>query len=245
MKLLQLLGSLFWQTKAKLRSGSMTEERRRQVIDNFHQLYYDLGAAGRTWTNTRWMGTLVAKCPFDLWVYQEILHELRPDLIIETGTATGGSALFMAALCDLLGRGRIVTVDIAAQERLAHPRVRYVTGSSIGSEFVSIVEAEARQAKTVLVVLDSDHSRAHVLEELRIFQKFVTPGSYMIVEDSNVYGHPVFREHGPGPYEAVAEFLKETRDFEVDLEREKFMVTFNPNGYLRRKSAGANGRGER
>lgn len=180
------------------------------------------------------MGTIVAKCPFDLWVYQEILHEVRPDLIIEAGTATGGSALFMAGICDLLQNGKIITVDVAEQPRPAHPRVRYVTGSSIAPEFISLVEAEAKQAKKVLVVLDSDHSKSHVLAEMRLLHRFVTVGSYLIVEDSSVNGHPVFPEHGAGPYEAIEEFVKENRQFKIDLEREKFLMSFNPNGYLRR-----------
>ena len=238
MKLLQLFGSLLWKTKAGLRSGSLTDEMRQGIINNFHQHYYDLGGKGGTWTNTRWFGTLVAKCPFDLWVYQEIIHEIRPDLIVETGTATGGSALFMANICDLLQSGRILTVDVAEQPRPKHSRVKYVTDSSISPAFVKQVEEECKHAKTVLVVLDSDHSRSHVLAEMRLFHRFVTTGSYLIVEDSNVAGHPVFPEHGPGPYEAIDDFMRENRDFEIDLDRQKFMVTFNPNGYLKKTGSG-------
>ena len=89
-------------------------------------------------------------------------------------------------------------------------------------------------ARAVLVVLDSDHSCANVLAELRAYQGFVTPGRYCVVEDGNVGGHPVRREFGAGPFEAVRAFLAETDGFEIDREREKFYLTFNPSGYLRR-----------
>jgi cephalosporin hydroxylase len=87
-----------------------------------------------------------------------------------------------------------------------------------------------------MVILDSDHARDHVLEELRIYSSLVSPGSYLVVEDTNVNGHPVFREHGPGPMEAVELFLAETGEFEVDAAREKFFLTFNPRGFLRKKT---------
>ena len=86
----------------------------------------------------------------------------------------------------------------------------------------------------MLVILDSDHSREHVLDELRIYAPLVSPGSYCIVEDSNVGGNPVYRDFGPGPMAAIREFLAENEAFEVDSEREKFFMTFNPSGYLKR-----------
>ena len=86
------------------------------------------------------------------------------------------------------------------------------------------------------MILDSDHSRDHVLDELRLYSRFVTPGGYLVVEDTNVNGHPVFPEHGPGPMEAVEEFLAESDEFEIDLAREKFFLTFNPRGFLRKSA---------
>jgi len=85
------------------------------------------------------------------------------------------------------------------------------------------------------VILDSDHARHHVLEELRIYGRLVSPESYVVVEDTNVNGHPVFPEHGAGPMEAVDEFLAQNDQFEIDLAREKFFLTFNPRGFLRKK----------
>ncbi len=86
-----------------------------------------------------------------------------------------------------------------------------------------------------MVILDSDHSRDHVLRELELYSPLVTPGCYLVVEDTNVNGHPVSPEFGPGPMEAVEAFLETTNDFEVDRSREKLLLTFNPSGYLRRR----------
>ena len=87
----------------------------------------------------------------------------------------------------------------------------------------------------VIVILDSDHSYAHVLEELRLYAPLVTSGSYLVVEDTNVNGHPVDPDHGPGPMEAVLDFLRESDEFAVDESREKFLLTFNPHGFLRKR----------
>jgi cephalosporin hydroxylase len=189
----------------------------------------------QTWRNTRWLGTDVLKCPLDLWIYQELLHEVQPDWIIETGTAFGGSASYFASLCDVLDRGQVLTIDPAPREgRPQHPRIHYLRGLSTDREVLGRVERTVEGARAVLVLLDSDHSYANVLAELRAYQRFVTPGSYCVVEDGNIGGHPVAREFGAGPLEAVRSFLAETDAFEVDRAREKFYLTFNPSGYLRR-----------
>lgn len=206
---------------------------RDRIVRRFHRLYY--GTSRRTWRNTFFLGVPVAKCPLDLWVYQEIVSEVRPGLIVETGTAHGGSALYLASLCDLVGVGRVVSVDLVAREGLPqHSRVSYVVGSSIARETFERVKSHVRPGESVMVVLDSDHTRAHVLEELRLYGALVTPGSYLVVEDTNIHGRPVLRSHGPGPAEAVAEYLKEDSRFGVDESREKFYMTFNPGGYLKR-----------
>ncbi len=204
-----------------------------RIVRRFHRLYYL--TSRRTWRNTFFLGVPVAKCPLDLWVYQEIVSEVRPGLILETGTAHGGSALYLASLCDLVGAGRVVSVDVVEREGLPeHPRVSYVVGSSIERETFERVKAHVRPGEPVMVVLDSDHTREHVLAELRLYGALVTPGSYLVVEDTNVHGHPVFRSHGPGPAEAVAEYLREDSRFAADEGREKFYMTFNPGGYLKR-----------
>lgn len=210
------------------------------LIDEFHTLYYT--SREQTWGNTYWLGHHVLKCPLDLWTYQEILHELRPELIVETGTYLGGSALFLASICDLLGRGDVLTIDIDRRDNLPHhPRITYLVGSSTSRAITSEVRRRAAGKSPILVILDSGHARAHVLAELRAYAPLVTPGSYLIVEDTNINGHPVDRAHGPGPMEAVAEFLAENDAFSQDARREKLLLTFNPGGFLQRRAITANG----
>lgn len=211
----------------------------RELVDRFHRLYYDAANFGKTWKDTRWMGVPTWKCPLDLWIYQEMLFELKPDLIIETGTFNGGSAHFMASLCDILNKGRIISIDVQDRAgRPTHKRVEYWLSSSTAPEIVERVRKQIQPGNTVLVFLDSDHRRDHVLAEMRAYAPMVTPGSYMVVEDSNLNGHPVHPEFGPGPMEALDAFLVENRDFEIDESREKFFLTFNPRGYLRKKQTG-------
>lgn len=206
--------------------GLMDKQR---TIDDFHKLYY------RTGPKTSWMGVGIEKNPLDLWIYQEILHEIRPDLIVECGTRHGGSALYLAHLCDLLGMGRIVTVDILAPSAPPlHPRIEYLTGSSTDPGIVQKVRDRVAGKAVVMVILDSDHTKGHVLAEMRNYSPLVTSGSYMIVEDSNVNGHPVPWDAGPGPMEALEEFLRENGEFRSDPVREKLFFTFNPRGYLRK-----------
>ena len=205
-----------------------------EAVDAFHQLYYH-DAGQSTWNDTYWLGHRVFKCPMDLWIYQEILFEQKPDVIIECGTLLGGSALFFATMCDILGKGRVITIDIDPSDgKPRHPRLTYFQGSSTSDDIVQRVRRRIEPHEKVLVILDSDHSKDHVLNELRIYSKIVTVGSYMIVEDGNINGHPVYPDFGPGPMEAMDEFFRENRDFVVDESREKFMLTFNPRGYLRR-----------
>jgi cephalosporin hydroxylase len=212
----------------------MTSEEKR-IIDEFHNLYYNgLKGEGHIFGRTYWMNVPCYKCPLDLWIYQEILTEVRPDLIIETGTFMGGSALYMAHMLDIIGRGEIITIDIEERaSRPAHPRIRYVTGSSVDAGLIQSMLVD-RSDETRLVVLDADHSRNHVLNELYLLSSYVSLGSYIIVEDTNVNGHPTFASYGEGPYEAVEEFLSTNTDFAVDDSKEKFLLTFNPKGYLKR-----------
>lgn len=202
----------------------------RIAVNRFHRLYYD----SKVWVNTYWLGTECEKCPLDLWIYQEIINDLKPDLIIECGTYGGGSALFLATICDLVNRGKIVTVDIEKRETPKHERIKYIIGSSVDDQTVKEIRGLIKDGMKVMVILDSDHSMKHVFEELRIYSQFVSVGSYLIVEDTNMNGNPVLPRSGPGPMEAVDEFLKDNDSFKIDKSKEKFYLTFNPHGYLLR-----------
>ena len=219
------------------------------VINQFHKLYFDSHAVGKAWISSTWMGVPLHKCPTDLLTYQEIVYDVEPDVIIETGTLLGGSAYYLASLFDLIGRGRVITIDVDSREeslarvrsraykvRPEHPRITYIRGSSTSGDVFRQVKSLIHAGDRVLVVLDSDHSKTHVLEELREYSPLVSVGSYLIVEDTNANGHPVLPQFGPGPMEAVEEFLKTNTNFAPDRSREKHFLTFNPGGYLRRKS---------
>lgn len=199
----------------------------------FHIKFYH--SKQSTWMNTHWMGQHIQKNPMDLWSYQELIWETKPDLIIECGTNRGGSALFFANLLDLIGGGRIITIDtVKYPGTRQHPRIEYINLSSTSPECLDLVKSKLRSNDRVMVILDSDHSERHVTRELELYPDLVTKGQYLIVEDTNVNGHPVFRSHGPGPMEALEKFLRTDSRFEVDEHRERFMLTFFPKGWLRR-----------
>jgi len=215
----------------------MKKTSERRTADEFHRLYY--ARAGKTWGATFFLGVQTWKLPLDLWIYQEIIYSLKPDVIIETGTYHGGSALYLATVCDAVQNGLVITIDTRQKVKarvLRHRRIRCIQGSSVDQKTVSRVRKLIPPRARVLVMLDSDHSKAHVLRELEIYSKLVSRGSYLIVEDTNVNGHPVFPEFGPGPLEAVRSFLRKNKRFKSDRSMEKFYVTFNPGGYLQRTS---------
>jgi len=202
----------------------------RAAVSRAHDVLYLSDA----WTEATWLGAQALKNPLDLWVYQEIMVETRPELIVETGTYRGGSAFFLASICDLLGAGEVVSIDIEPlrDDYPAHPPVTYLGGrSSTDPEVVAEVRGRAREKRT-LVVLDSDHSQAHVEAELAAYADLVPVGCYLIVEDSNI--GQIRKDLLPGPLEAIGVFLAGTDAFEIDRSREKFLITFNPSGYLRR-----------
>jgi cephalosporin hydroxylase len=211
---------------------------RDEIIRQFAKLWW--AEHKTTFFSNRWMGVPTLQHPFDAWVTQEIICEVRPDLIIECGSYRGGSAIMWAMLLEQLGNGRVLTIDIdahldrAKQEPIFGRRVDTLSGSTIAPDILEQVHAHAAGKRT-LVILDSDHSQAHVAAEIDAYAPFVSPGSYLIVQDGIVNGHPVEPDYGPGPFEAVTEFLAHDDRFEVDAARERMLFTFNPNGFLRRR----------
>ena len=208
-----------------------------EAVARFHQLSYQRWIDNSADTlNLSWFGYRLQKCPMDLWTYQELLVRTRPDVVVEAGTFAGGSALFLATILDHLGHGRIITIDIAPQPDLpVHPRIEYVLGSSIDPAVVQRVHASVA-GRPAMVILDSDHTENHVYAEMTAYSPLVPVGGYLIVEDTNVNGHPAYPSFGPGPMEAVNRFLAERHDFEIDSRCERFLMTLNPRGYLRRRS---------
>ena len=164
----------------------------KDIVKGFHKLYYDARLFGGTHGDTYWLGTPIYKCPMDLMAYQEIIYETKPDVILETGTMDGGSAHFLSSLCDIVNHGEVISIDIEQRKgRPQHDRLSYFDGSSVSDEIVQKVHERIAGKKRVMAVLDSDHTMKHVLDELRVYAPLVTPGNYLIVEDSNMNGHPV------------------------------------------------------
>ena len=190
----------------------------------------------KVFEHTEWMGYKAVKCPMDMWVYQELMHSLGTDLLIETGTLLGGSALYFAHMFELMGKGKVISIDIELRDDLPqHPRIEYIEGSSVAEDVLARVGEACEAAESVLVLLDSDHTAAYKCEEMRRYADFVTPGSYMIAEDTCFDAFPTFPEYGPGPAAAVKEFLAGNANFEVDRSLERHLITFVPGGFLRRK----------
>jgi cephalosporin hydroxylase len=209
----------------------------RPEVQQFHRLFYE--HSGLTIGATRWLGVPLMKNPLDLWVQQDLLVDLKPGLIIETGTWHGGSALFFASICDIFGHGKVVSIDVRRPPGIfEHPRITLLTGSSVDPKIVDQVKAMVPADQPVLVILDSDHSPEHVIAELEAYAPLVTPGSYLIVEDTNCGGRPVENEQWAprgGPYVAVNAFLEDHPEFVQDPLCEHYLLTMHPGGWLRRR----------
>jgi cephalosporin hydroxylase len=199
-----------------------------KIIKDFNALYWQMSQ--QTWCNTKWRGVHILKTPTDLWIYQELITYLKPDLIIETGTCYGGSAYFMRDIMTLNGGGRLMTIDIDHSQLVQKiPGVEYVLGSSVSEETMMLVRAyiHAYNCQRVMVILDSAHNEEHVAKELELYAPLVSVGMPLIVEDTN---------NDPGPKAAVDNWFGNTRScvFKRDFMCEKFMLTFNRDGFFER-----------
>jgi cephalosporin hydroxylase len=201
-----------------------------------------------------WMGVPIIQFPADVMATQEVIWATRPDIIIETGVARGGSVLFMASMLELMGNGRVigVDIDIRAHNRAAieaHPmahRVTLIEGGSVDDDTLARVRAEIPAGARVMAVLDSDHSRAHVLAECRAYGALVTPGCYLVVADTMV-GHITEAEaprkrsriwyQGNEPLSGMNDYLAETDRFVPDpVINGKLVLSSSPGGYLKCKT---------
>ena len=199
--------------------------------------------------NFSWLGIPIIQFPQDIVALQEIIWELKPDLIIETGVAHGGSVIFSASILELIGGdGRVVGIDIDIREHNrarieAHPmakRITLIQGSSVSPAVIEEVNELARHRKTIMVILDSNHTHEHVAKELELYAPLVSKDSYLVVFDTSIEDAPAEffagRPWGKGnnPRTAVWDFLKTTDRFVVDKDIEsKLLVTVAPDGYLK------------
>ncbi|MBX3083070.1 MAG: class I SAM-dependent methyltransferase [Anaerolineae bacterium] len=189
----------------------------------------------RTVMHSSYFGIQTQKHPYDFWVYQELLFELQPDVIVEIGNLRGGSILALAHLCDNLGKGRLIGVDIShahiAPIVRAHPRITLIEGDACA--MFEAVSHLITPADSVLVIEDSSHTFDNTLNVLNTYAPLIKVGGYFIVEDS-ICHHGIEVGPNPGPYEAIDAFLAMHWNFQSDRSREAFMITWNPKGYLKR-----------
>jgi len=199
--------------------------------------------------NFKWLGRPIIQFPQDMFAMQEIIWNIRPDLIVETGIAHGGSLIFYASMMELIGdEGVVVGIDVdirkhnrsAIENHRMFSRISMIEGSSVDEAVVEMVYRLAEGKRKVLVALDSNHTHEHVLRELQQYAPLVTKGSYIVVFDTIIESMPVdsFPDRpwskGNNPMTAVQEFLKCTDRFEVDKETEnKLLITVAPTGYLK------------
>jgi cephalosporin hydroxylase len=236
-----------------VRVTTPTGEREVNIYseEGFHVL-------SQLWTRSNWhnrlsyevtcLGIPIIQLPEDMVVMQELIWKVRPDVIVESGVAHGGALVLYASILELLGRGRVIGVDVEIRKynRLAieaHPlshRIELIEGDSLADETVAAVRSRIRSGERVLVALDSAHSREHVLEELKRYAPLVTPNSYVVVFDAVMALVADAPAAGEGwdqdnPLEAVREFLDGNDDFEVDRSYERLAVTYCQGGFLRRR----------
>ena len=199
----------------------------------------------------KWLGRPIIQFPQDIVALQEIIWNIKPDLIIETGIARGGSLIFSASILELLGKGKVLGIDIEIRKEnmkkiLEHPlskRIKMIEGSSIDENTINQVYKMAKKYKKIMVILDSNHSHNHVLSELKAYSKLVKKGSYLIVFDTVIedipkkYSKKLIKGNWSktdNPKTAVREFLKENKRFKIDKEIEdKLLITVGPEGFLK------------
>lgn len=223
------------KTIAESKYSIADKKRFSRIIREFNELYHSISV--QTWKNTKWRGVNVYKAPTDLWIYQELIQAVMPDLIVETGTFEGGSALYMRDMMDLMELdGMVVTigVDLSRIHEKVARRIGgdflVLKGSSTDPAIVEQVKEIRGDWRKTMVILDSDHKKSHVAEELRLYGPLVSKKSVLIVEDTNA----AKVDDEPGPLDAVNEFLETDPGFVQDVSCEKFMLTFNRDGYLER-----------
>lgn len=237
----------------------------QKTLDLYSKEAFDL--LTRTWVKVgwgmkysytfAWMGRPIIQLPEDMVRMQEVIYQIKPDVIIETGIAHGGSLIFYASLCKAMERGRVIGVDIeirphnraAIEAHALFPFITLIEGSSIAPEIAAQVALQIQTGETVLVILDSNHTKQHVLDELETYAGLVTPGSYIVATDGIMkdligapHAQPDWSENNP--YTAAREFLLAHPEFQQEQPPWPFNesngltenVTYWPGAWLRRQS---------
>lgn len=216
-------------------------------LDVVSRLWIKAYAQAKLTHDITWMGIPIIQFPEDICMMQELIWKVRPDVIIECGVAHGGSLIFYASLLELLGKGRVIGVDVeirhynrtAITGHMMAPRIELIEGSSVDSRIVKEVQKRVQGERRVMVVLDSNHSAEHVAKELKLYSDLVTPGSYLVAMDGAQAwvwdipsGKTEWKENNP--LTAIEAFAARDRRFVVDEQYNRLKVTANPKGFLRR-----------
>ncbi len=200
--------------------------KEQQLVSDFRKLWFERGAV----FENHFIGVQTLQNPFDMWIIQELIYEVKPDYVVEAGTYYGGSSVLWALFLTTVNpEGRVITIDIedqrlprAKDHPIAKKQVDFLLGSSTAPEIVAQVK-ERVKGKRTLFILDSLHTKEHVAKELEVYAPLVTPGSYIVVQDTPV-----------GPIHAVREFVAKDDRFVSDRSRERFLITNSMEGYLKR-----------
>jgi cephalosporin hydroxylase len=225
--------------KAQSQDKALRDVAREFVIQSDNHAY------GYQWT---WLGLPVIQLPQDIVLTQEVIWECKPDVIIETGIAWGGSVILYASLLQLIGNGKVVAVDLnlmdhVAEQIMAYPfsnRIHLYKGSSTDPDIVTRIKSHIEPGQSVMVLLDSNHSHDHVLQELKLYAPLITKGQFLVVSDTVIDEIPPQdrrpRPWGPknNPKTALVAYLKTTDRFVVDdYLNDKPLLTYSPEGYCR------------
>jgi len=183
-----------------------------------------------------WFGRQAVKTPFDAWIYQEIIYKTKPTIIIEIGNYAGGSTLFLASIFDALGYGKVIGVDKDHQrvKDLNHKRISWITGDATSLEVFNKIKNEISTNDRVMIIEDSSHEFQPTLKILELYSQLVSKDCYFIVEDGICKEDYIVGGPKPGPFEATHEFLKNHPEFIIDKKMEKFFLTYNPDGFLKK-----------
>ena len=219
----------------------------REGLDMLSNLWIKVAAEHRLMYELNWLDRPIIQFPTDVVVLQELLWEIRPDVVIETGVAHGGSLVLSASILELIGKGKVIGIDIEIRSHnraaldahsLIH-RIDLIEGSSVSPDTLAAVRERVAGAKTVMVVLDSNHTEAHVLKELELYGELVTPGSYMVAHDGAQAwvwdiprGKPEWKDDHP--LGAIHKYLAKHPEYSIDQTRTRFGITSSPDGFLKK-----------
>ena len=226
---------------------SIKENKNIRELEEAAIKWAKVSAENRLSYEIDWLGVPIIQTPEDMILMQELIFKVQPDVIIETGVAHGGSLIYYASLLELLGKGKVIGIDIEIREHNRkviekHPmfkRIELIEGNSIFEETIEKIRKMVPKDSKVIVCLDSNHTKDHVLRELQLYHGFVNPKSYIVVFDTITSklskvssSEKIYLDNSPK--EAIEEFLKEHNNFELDKSYNKLYLSSSQDGYLRR-----------